>query len=59
MGYDYQSEELRAAAPEGGIFSVRLTRYGRADIYSTDERLNNEEARRMLLEPVLFPEEPS
>jgi hypothetical protein len=54
--YDYQSEQQRAAAPEGGIFTLRLSRYGRADIYSSDERLNDEEARRMLLEPVLFPE---
>jgi hypothetical protein len=55
--YDYQSEEQRAAAPEGGIFSLRLSRYERADIYSADERLTDEEARRMLLEPVLFPED--
>ncbi len=54
--YDYQSEEQRAAAPEGGIFTLRLSRYGRADICSSDERLSDEEARRMLLEPVLFPE---
>ena len=55
--YDYQSEDTRtAAAPEGGIFTLRLSRYGRADIYSADEPLNDEEARRMLLEPVLFSE---
>ena len=57
--YDYHSEQEGTVAPEGGIFSLRLSRYGRADIYSADERLTEEEARRMLLEPVLFPEEPS
>lgn len=57
--YDYQSEDERAAAPQGGIFSLRLSRYGRADIYSADERLTEEETRRILLEPVLFPQEPS
>jgi len=55
--YEYQSDDARAAAPEGGIFSLRRSRYGRADIYSADERLTDEEARRMLLEPVLFPED--
>lgn len=44
------------AAPEGGIFSLRLSRYGRVDVCSADERLTDEEARRMLLEPMLFPE---
>jgi hypothetical protein len=53
--YDYNSDEQRAAAPEGGILSMRLSRYGRVDLYSADERLTDEEARRMLLEPVLFP----
>jgi len=53
--YDYHSEDEMAAAPEGGIFSLRLSRYGRVDIFSADERQTEEEARRMLLEPVLFP----
>jgi hypothetical protein len=53
--YDYNSDDQRAAAPEGGILSMRLSRYGRVDLYSADERLTDEEARRMLLEPVLFP----
>ena len=57
--YDYQSEDARAAAPEGGILSLRLSRYGRVDIFSADERLTEEETRRMLLEPVLFPAEAS
>ena len=53
--YDYHSEKAEAS-PEGGIFSLRLSRYGRVHLYSADERLSAEEARRMLLEPVLFPE---
>jgi hypothetical protein len=58
--YDYQSRNAEAeAAPEGGIFSLRISRYGRVHLYSADERLNDEEARRMLIEPVLFPENSS
>lgn len=45
--------------PKAASFPLRLSRYSRADIYSADERLTDEEARRMLLEPVLFPEEPT
>jgi hypothetical protein len=57
--YDYQSDDTRAtAAPEGGMFSLRPSRFGRVDIYSADERLTDEETRRMLLEPVLFPDLP-
>ncbi len=57
--YSYEAEGGRAAAPDGGILSIRLSRYGRADLYSSDERLDDEEIRRMLLEPVLFPDEPT
>jgi hypothetical protein len=42
--YDYDADEQRAAAPEGGILSMP-SRYGRVDLYSADERLTDEEAR--------------
>jgi hypothetical protein len=57
--YQYESDNTRhTAAPEGGMLSIRLSRYGRAELYSSDERLSDEESRRMLLEPVFFPTEP-
>ncbi len=54
LHYDYTSEDA-AAAPEGGILTLRLSRYRRAELYSADEHLTSEEARRLLLEPVFFP----
>lgn len=53
--YDYESDRRRSAPPEGGIVSMRFSRYRRAELYSSDEHLTSEEARRLLLEPVFFP----
>jgi len=53
--YDYGSDSRRTAPPEGGILSMRFSRYRRAELYSSDEHLTSEEARRLLLEPVFFP----
>jgi hypothetical protein len=55
--YGFNSTNERVASPEGGIFSIRPSRYGRADLYSADQRIHSEDARRMLLEPVMFPPE--
>lgn len=44
-----------AGVPEGGILSIRQSRSGAAEFYSSDERLTSEETRQVLLEPVLFP----
>src|SRR5512133_702039 len=55
LHYDYSSTDPRVASPEGGIFSMRATRWGRVDLYSADQRIHSEGARRMLLEPVMFP----
>jgi len=53
--YDYGSTNSRTASPEGGIFSLRRSRWGRPELYSADQRIHNEGARRLLLEPILFP----
>jgi hypothetical protein len=53
--YDYGSTNSRVASPEGGIFAFRRSRWGRPELYSADQRIHNEGARRMLLEPILFP----
>jgi len=55
--YWFESKASRVAPPEGGIFSLRPSRWGRAELYSSDQRVNSEAARRLLLEPVLFPTE--
>lgn len=44
-----------AGAPEGGMLSMRQSRFGTVEFYSADERLTSEEARQILLAPVLFP----
>lgn len=55
--YEFSSSNQRVAAPEGGIFSIRRSRWGRAELFSADQRVHSEDARRMLLEPVIFPAE--
>lgn len=55
--YDYGSTKSRVASPEGGIFAIRRSRWGTPEFYSADQRIHNEGARRILLEPILFPPE--
>ena len=57
----YEFEALRGdvPAPDGGFFSIRLSPAGQAELYSSDQPLSNEEARRVLLQPVLFPTDTS
>jgi hypothetical protein len=56
IDYDYaQVNEKTAGVPEGGILSMRQTAAGAVEFYSADERLTAEEARQVLLEPVLAP----
>lgn len=55
--YDYGSTNSRVASPEGGIFAIRRSRWGTPELYSADQRIHNEGARRILLEPILFPPE--
>jgi hypothetical protein len=54
--YDYSAlSNTSAGVPEGGMLSIRESRSGGADFYSSDERLTSEETRQVLLQPVLFP----
>lgn len=55
--YNYESESERTAVPEGGVLSLRSSDAG-AELYSSDQRLNSDEARRLVLEPLLFPRAP-
>jgi hypothetical protein len=54
--YQYSALNRNSAGtPDGGMLSMRQSRQGMAEFYSADERLTSEEARQVLLEPVLFP----
>ena len=56
--YAYEAEQENTAVPEGGFFSMRKSRLAGADLYSADQRITLEQARRMVLEPLLFPNPP-
>ena len=55
--YNYEAETERTAVPEGGVLSLRRSGNA-AELYSSDQRLSSEEARRLVLEPLLFPRAP-
>lgn len=52
--YEYQAEEENVAVPEGGVLSLRTSK-GVVSLFSADQRLTVEQARRLVLEPLLFP----
>lgn len=52
--YDYQSEGSNAGVPEGGVFTIRDAGHS-VELYSADQLLTREQARKLILEPVLFP----
>jgi hypothetical protein len=56
--YAYEPEKAETAVPEGGVFSMRRAGPDAADLYSSDQRVTPEQARRMVLEPLLFPNPP-
>jgi hypothetical protein len=54
--YEYSAlNKKNAGIPEGGMLSMRQSKRGTVEFYSADERLTSEEARQVLLEPLLFP----
>jgi hypothetical protein len=52
--YHYEPEDENTAVPEDGILTLRKSDRS-IDIYSADQKLNSEQARRLILEPMLFP----
>ena len=52
--YHYEPEDENTAVPEDGILTLRRSDRS-IDIYSADQKLNSEQARRLILEPMLFP----
>lgn len=55
--YSFASEKKDVAVPEGGFFSIRRSGPN-AELYSADQRISLEQGRRMILEPILFPNPP-
>jgi hypothetical protein len=55
--YTFESM-AETAVPEGGFFSLRRSGSNGAELYSADQRISAEQARRMILEPLLFPSPP-
>ena len=56
--YEYESQDSNTAVPEGGIFTIRREGPNRAELYSSDQAVSAEQSRRMMLEPLLFPNPP-
>jgi len=56
--YSYQPESDDVAVPEKGIFTIREHRASE-QLYSSDQQISLEQARQMILEPVLFPDLPT
>jgi len=55
--YRYESKQRKTAVPENGILTIRPSAASVA-LYSADQQLNPEEARRLILEPLLVPSLP-
>lgn len=56
--YNYEQDDKNTPVPEDGVLTLRLS--GNVmSIYSADQQLTLEQARRLILEPVLFPTKPS
>ena len=56
--YSYRSKQPTTAVPDKGVFTLRLSD-GDIEMYSSDEHLTFQEARQLILEPLLFPSLPT
>jgi hypothetical protein len=59
LRYEFESLRDDVPAPDGGFFSIRFSPAGQAELFSSDQPLSCEQARRVLLQPVLFPTDTS
>jgi len=55
--YSYEPQQTNIAVPEPGLLALREGRNS-VELYSADQRLNPERARRVILEPLLSPGKP-
>lgn len=53
--YTYEPEDADTAVPEGGVLSLRPCEHW-VELYSADQRLTSDQARQLILEPLLFPQ---
>jgi hypothetical protein len=51
--YVYEPEDAQTAIPEQGVLTMRPSGSG-IELYSADERLTSDRARRLILEPLFF-----
>ncbi len=56
--YSYEPEKDMTAVPEKGILTLRSSDHA-VDFYSSDQKLSSEQARQLILEPLLFPTAPT
>ena len=52
--YSYEPQDANTAVPEEGVLTLRDSA-GSVELYSADELLTSQQARRLVLEPLLFP----
>lgn len=55
--YQYEPGDERTAVPEEGVLTMRQSASG-VELYSADQHLNSEAARRLILEPLFFANPP-
>ncbi len=56
--YNYEQDEKDTPVPEDGVLTLHLSG-NHMNLYSADQQLTLEQARKLILEPVLFPGKPS
>jgi len=54
ISYRYEPQQTNIAVPEPGLLALREGKNS-VELYSADQRLSPEQARRMILEPLLSP----
>lgn len=59
LRYEFEGTRESVPAPDGGFFSIHISPAGQAELFSADQPLTCEQARRVLLQPVLFPSDTS
>ena len=55
--YQYEPGDEKTAVPEQGVLTMRQSSSG-VELYSADERLTSDQARRLILEPLFFANPP-
>jgi hypothetical protein len=55
LRYEFEATRESVPAPDGGFLSIRISPAGKVELFSADQPLTCEQARRVLLHPVLFP----